>query len=174
MLSAVAAPLVKILLTNKWESCIILLQIVCFAQMWYPIHAINLNLLQVKGRSDLFFRLEIFKKAIGISIMCVTIPKGLIWMVSGSVISSMLSLIINTYYTGKLINVGYFKQMRDLLPICGVSFIMWISIQVSLWLVSNILLQLVVGIIIGIIVYLIGAKLLLRVSIQPLFWRFEQ
>lgn len=93
--------------------------------------------------------------------MFVTIPKGLIWMVSGSIVSSMLSLIINTYYTGKLINIGYFKQMSDLLPIFGVSFVMWITIHVSLLLITNIVLQLFVGIIVGVIVYLIGAKLLL-------------
>ena len=117
MLSAIANPLVRILLTDKWIGCVILLQIVCFQMMWYPIHAINLNLLTVKGRSDLFFRLEIFKKIMGVCIMFITIPHGIIWMVSGGIVSSMLSLIINTYYTGKLINVGYFKQMGDLLPI---------------------------------------------------------
>lgn len=55
ILSAIADPLIRVLLTDKWEGSIILLQIVCFQMMWYPIHAINLNLLTVKGRSDLFF-----------------------------------------------------------------------------------------------------------------------
>ena len=84
--------------------------------MWYPIHAINLNLLQAKGRSDLFLKLEIYKKIVGIIILCITIPMGLIAMCIGSFITSMISLIINTYYTGKLIGVGYFQQMRDLMP----------------------------------------------------------
>jgi O-antigen/teichoic acid export membrane protein len=162
MLSAIANPLVRILLTDKWIGCVILLQIVCFQMMWYPIHAINLNLLTVKGRSDLFFRLEIFKKIIGVCIMFITIPHGIIWMVSGGIVSSMLSLIINTYYTGKLINVGYFKQMGDLLPIFGVSFIMWLIVHAIISLSSNLYCQLVLGISLGAIVYLIGAKIFLK------------
>ena len=162
MLSAIANPLVRILLTDKWIGCVILLQIVCFQMMWYPIHAINLNLLTVKGRSDLFFRLEIFKKIMGVCIMFITIPHGIIWMVSGGIVSSMLSLIINTYYTGKLINVGYFKQMGDLLPIFGVSFMMWLIVHAILYLSSNLYCQLVLGISLGAIVYLIGAKIFLK------------
>lgn len=162
MLSAIADPLIRILLTDKWEGCIILLQIVCFQMMWYPIHAINLNLLTVKGRSDLFFRLEIFKKIMGVCIMFITIPHGIIWMVSGGIVSSMLSLIINTYYTGKLINVGYFKQMGDLFPIFGVSFIMWLIVHAIISLSSNLYCQLVLGISLGAIVYLIGAKIFLK------------
>lgn len=162
MLSAIADPLVRILLTDKWEGCIILLQIVCFSMMWYPIHAINLNLLTVKGRSDLFFRLEIAKKVVGVAIMCVTIPNGILWMVSGGIVGSMISLVINTYYTGKLIRVGYLEQMKDLLPIFGVSLVMWLLIHASLWLTSNLYIQLPLGILVGAIVYVVGAKWLLR------------
>ena len=61
-LSALAEPLIISILTEKWRAAIILLQVICFGMMWYPIHAINLNLLQVKGRSDLFLKLEIYKK----------------------------------------------------------------------------------------------------------------
>lgn len=162
ILSAVADPLIRVLLSDKWEGCIILLQILCFSLMWYPIHAINLNLLTVKGRSDLFFRLEVFKKIIGVSIMVVTIPHGIIWMVSGGIVSSMISLIINTYYTGKLINVGYLKQMGDLLPIFGVSFAVWIIVHGSMMMSSNIYVQLIIGSLVGVIVYLVLAKLFLR------------
>ena len=162
MLSAIADPLVRVLLTDKWEGSIILLQIICFSMMWYPIHAINLNLLTVKGRSDLFFRLEIFKKVVGVIIMCITIPNGIIWMVSGSIASSMIALVINTYYTGKIIQVGYFKQMGDLLPIFGVSFAMWLVIHVSFWFTSNIYMQLFIGVIVGVVFYLISAKIILK------------
>lgn len=162
MLSAIADPLVRVLLTDKWEGSIILLQIICFSMMWYPIHAINLNLLTVKGRSDLFFRLEIFKKVVGVIIMCITIPNGIIWMVSGSIASSMIALVINTYYTGKIIQVGYFKQMGDLLPIFGVSFAMWLVIHVSFWFTSNIYTQLFIGVIVGCVFYLVSAKIILK------------
>lgn len=161
MLSAIADPLIRILLTDKWEGCIILLQIICFQMMWYPIHAINLNLLQVKGRSDLFFRLEVIKKVIGVFIMFITIPNGIIWMVSGGIVSSMFALVINTYYTGKLINVGYFNQMRDLIPIFGVSIVMWGFVHMSFMLSRNIYVQISLGTCVGIIVYIILSKIFL-------------
>lgn len=162
MLSALADPLIRIVLTDKWEGCIILLQIMCFSMMWYPIHAINLNLLTVKGRSDLFFRLEVIKKIIGISVLCITIPNGIIWMVSGGIITSMLSLIINTYYTGKLINVGYFKQMGDLFPILSISMLMWIAIHTSFLISSDIYVKLVLGFMVGATMYIVCSKLFLR------------
>lgn len=162
MLSAIANPLVRILLTDKWIGCVILLQIICFQMMWYPIHAINLNLLTVKGRSDLFFRLEVLKKIIGVCIMCITIPNGIIWMVSGGIVSSMISLVINTYYTGKLIQVGYLKQMRDLLPIFGISLFMWFCVFICVTLIENCYVQLLLGIIIGFILFVVLSKLFLK------------
>lgn len=163
MLSALARPLVIILVTAKWESCVILLQIICFSLMWYPVHAINLNLLQVKGRSDLFLRLEIIKKIVGVSILAITLPHGLIVFCCGSVVSSLIALIINTYYTGKLINVGYFKQMRDLLPIVLLGLVMFAIIHLSNYLISNMLLQIICGGILGAIVY-IGGVILFKFS----------
>ena len=159
MLSALAHPLVITLVTAKWESCIILLKIMCFSLMWYPVHAINLNLLQVKGRSDLFLRLEIIKKIVGVSILTITLPLGLIVFCCGSVVSSLVALIINTYYTGKLINVGYFKQMRDLLPIVLLGLVMFAMIHLSNYLIPNMLLQIICGGILGAIVYIGGAVL---------------
>ena len=73
--------------------------------MWYPIHGINLNLLQVKGRPDLFLRLEIIKKIIGIFILLITVPLGIKAMCYGGIISSIICLIVNTYYTGKLSDI---------------------------------------------------------------------
>lgn len=157
MLSALARPLVITMITAKWESCIILLQIICFSMMWYPIHAINLNLLQVKGRSDLFLRLEIIKKVIGVSILAFTLPRGLIVFCCGTIVSSMISLIINTYYTGKLIKVGYFVQMGDLLPIFALGMTMFGAVHLANYLISDMLLQIVGGMLVGGVVYLGGA-----------------
>lgn len=162
LLSAIADPLIRVLLTSKWEGCIILLQLICFNMMWYPIHSINLNLLTVKGRSDLFFRLEVIKKIIGIIILCVTIPHGIIWMVSGGIVSSLFALIVNTYYTGKLINVGFIKQIKDLLPILGISLLMWFIVLTSLLITPNSYIQLVIGVCIGILFYIVCARMLLK------------
>lgn len=155
-LAAVAEPLVLALLKEQWLFAATLISIICFSMMWYPIHSINLNLLQVKGRSDLFLKLEIYKKIVGIIILCITLPMGLIAMCVGSFFSSMIALVINTYYTGKLINVGFLRQMHDLFPILGLSFSMGSFVYLIIRLMSlNPLAELSFGICIGIIYYIL-------------------
>ncbi|MDE6085216.1 MAG: lipopolysaccharide biosynthesis protein, partial [Muribaculaceae bacterium] len=86
-LAALSKPVILAFLTEKWSFSATLLIPLCFSSMWYPIHSINLNLLQVKGRSDLFLRLEIMKKIIGVTILCITIPFGLLTMCWGAVVN---------------------------------------------------------------------------------------
>lgn len=159
LLAGLARPLIITMITAKWEACIILLQLLCFSLMWYPIHSINLNLLQVKGRTDLFFRLEVIKKIIGLSILVVTLPLGLVVFCIGGIISSLVCLAVNTYYTGKLINVGYLKQMRDLFPTFFLSLVLFGVILALNQFISNYLLQILVGGTVGSLVYLGGAFL---------------
>lgn len=159
ILAGLARPLIITMITAKWEACIILLQLLCFSLMWYPIHSINLNLLQVKGRTDLFFRLEVIKKIIGLSILVVTLPLGLVVFCIGGIISSLVCLAVNTYYTGKLINVGYLKQMRDLFPTLLLSLVLFGVILALNQFISNYLLQILVGGTVGSLVYLGGAFL---------------
>lgn len=158
-LSAVAEPFVLLLLKEQWLFAATLLQIICFAMMWYPIHAINLNLLQVKGRTDLFLRLEIIKKTIAVLILCVTIPMGLIAICVGQILSSLIALVINTNYTGKLIQVGFLRQMRDLLPTLLLSLSMWGVVYFTTTLCFDTLLQLVVGVLVGMFYYIFFAWL---------------
>ena len=158
-LAAVADPFILLLLKEQWLFTAILLQILCFSMMWYPIHAINLNLLQVKGRSDLFLKLEVYKKLIGIGILCLTIPMGLIAMCIGSIFSSFFALIINTHYTGRLIHVGFLRQMRDLLPTFLLSVAMGIVVYLGIGLISSPAWQLAAGIPLGILFYVSIARL---------------
>ena len=163
LLSALSKPFIVLLVTDKWIDAVILLQIMCFSAMWYPIHAINLNMLQVKGRSDLFLRLEIWKKGIGLAVMACTLPFGLVYFVAAGVVSSFVSLFINTYYTGKLINVGFLVQMKDLLPTYGLSVLMFIVVLVLNSFISNLWEQLILGVIVGFCFY-VGVAILLRFS----------
>lgn len=156
-LVALARPLIIVMITAKWEACIIYLQIICFAMMWYPIHALNLNLLQVKGRSDLFLRLEIIKKVWGLSVMLITLPLGVIYFCCAGIVSSLFSLFVNTYYTGKLINIGFLKQMNDLLPTLLLTFCMCVCSFSMTLIFSDMSVQLIAGFIVGVIVYLGGA-----------------
>ena len=174
MLSALARPLVITLITAKWEACILLLQIMCFSMMWYPIHSINLNLLMVKGRSDLFLRLEVIKKIIGLSILVFTLPQGLVIFCIGGIASSLISLVVNTYYTGKLIHIGFFKQMKDLLPIFALSLLMFGAVHLSIHFVENLYLQILVGGMVGGIFYLGGAFLFRFKEIEDVLYMLKR
>lgn len=159
-LAAVAKPLVLSILTKEWLFSAILIPLLCFSQMWYPVHAINLSLLQVKGRSDLFLKLEIVKKLITVIILCITLPLGLIPMCIGMIVHSVISLVINTHYTGKLIHLGFFSQMRDLLPIFILSLTMGVTVHVTVTFIPMASwLGLSVGVMEGIMIYIGLARL---------------
>ena len=158
-MAALAYPLVVLLVTDKWVQCVPYLQIICFASMWYPVHAINLNLLQVKGRSDLFLRLEIIKKVIITIAIFICVPFGIIGICVGSVCTSIICLAINTYYTGKLINVGFLTQMRDLSPILLLSLIMGVLVFFAIIPFESNAFKLLFGFIVGLLFYLGLSKL---------------
>lgn len=159
-LSAVADPLIRLVLTDKWEGSIYLLQIICFAMMWYPVHAINLNLLQVEGRSDYFLKLEVIKKIQGVIVLCITIPLGLVAMCYGRVVSSVLCLVYNTYYTKKLIGYGFGSQMKDLLPVLLHALVMGLIVWLIVHFLPSLWLKLMVGVVAGIVYYLAGAYIM--------------
>ena len=154
ILAGLARPLVLVMLTSKWESCIIYLQILCFSQMWYPVDAINLNLLQVKGRSDLFLRLEIIKKIIGFIIMAVSLTMGILAFCYGCIVYSLFEIMIDTHYTGKMINVGLFRQFRDILPTILLSFFVFGSLLGIVNVITNLYYQIILGFIVALAIYL--------------------
>lgn len=154
-LAALSTQFVILTIGEKWLFCALLLQIICFSVMWYPIHAINLNLLQVKGRSDLSLRLEIIKKIVGVAILCISAPFGIVAMCYFHILSSLFCLIINTYYTGKLINFGFIRQMRDLSPTLIISVAMYGLILFVNQMITHLWLQVVIGAFIGIAFYVV-------------------
>ena len=165
-LAAIASPLVRVVLTAKWDGCVLYLQILCFALMLYPIHAINLNLLQVKGRSDLFLRLEIIKKIIGVVILIITIPLGITAMCLGMVFSSIICLIVNTYYTSRFIDVGLLTLLKDLRIILINSLVMGGGIYILTSFIDIEGLKLVMGIVIGFLLYFIESFYFSKAELQ--------
>ena len=123
-LLVLANPIISLLLTDKWSGVVILLQILCLDWMFDHLSQINLNLLWVKGRSDLSLRLEIIKKTIAIFILFVSIPFGLEVMCWGRVIYSLIATYLNTYYTNSLIDLTLKLQVKDVFPSLILSFIM--------------------------------------------------
>lgn len=163
---ALASPLVIALVTDKWAQCIPYLQVICCSAMWYPIHAINLNLLQVKGRSDLFLRLEIIKKAIITVVIFVSVPFGVMGICYGAVFTSIVCLAINTYYTGKQIHVGFVRQMLDITPTLLASLAMSVAVYFAVMPFDSNVVKLAVGIPLGMVLYLAIAKVFRMPELQ--------
>ncbi|SFT39732.1 Membrane protein involved in the export of O-antigen and teichoic acid [Algoriphagus locisalis] len=117
-LSAVLAePLFRFILTEKWLPAVPYFQILCLIGLMFPIHSYNLNILKVKGRSDLFLKLEIIKKSLAILGIIIALPYGIfaiLWMRVGL---SFIYFGINSYYSGKFIDYGVWSQIIDLIPI---------------------------------------------------------
>lgn len=111
-----AEPVVRLVLTDKWLPCVPFLRIFCVTYMFYPIHTANLNAINAMGRSDLFLRLEIVKKIVGMTILLSTMWFGVMAMAYSLLVSSVLGQIINSWPNRKLLNYGYLEQLKDILP----------------------------------------------------------
>lgn len=130
-LAAVARPLVSLLLTDKWLPCVPFLQICCIDFAFYPIHTANLQAINAMGRSDVFLKLEIIKKGYGIAILCVTVFcfEGVLPIVWGAVVSTVISSFVNAFPNKKLIHYGYWEQIRDILPPIVMSLTMFLAVS---------------------------------------------
>lgn len=112
-LAVVARPLVIVLLTEKWLPSVPYLQLLCVGGVLLPLHTLNLNMLMAKGRSDLFFNLEVFKKSFVVISILIFWRWGITALICGQIITSMLSYLLNSYYTGKFLKYPAIEQMRD-------------------------------------------------------------
>lgn len=167
-LAAVAEPLVKVLLTDKWLPCVPFLQLACISYAIFPIQTANLTGINALGRSDIFLKLEIIKKIITVLNIIITIPLGIYAMAIGQVISTFIASFINAYPNKKLMNYTYFEQWKDLMP----SFIISIIMAISVWALHFIHLQsiilLLIQIIVGFIIYIVLCKIL-KIEIYTYF-----
>lgn len=159
-LSVISHPLITFTIGTKWDLCISILTIICFTYMLSPIHSLNINLLQVKGRSDLSLRLSIIGKIFAIIVLFASMPFGIIPMCYFNILSSVLMLFFNTYYTGKLLNLGFIRQIKDLLPTLSLSCFMYFCVYFSMKIVDINYIQILIGITVGIISYILPAYLL--------------
>jgi len=121
--AVVADDFIPLLLGEEWRASAALVAIIAFGTALYPIHSINLNFLKVKGRSDLFLKLEVIKKIVITLVLFITVPLGVEAICIGMVGTSYFALIINTYYNGKLSSLGLFAQLKALLPIWVISLV---------------------------------------------------
>ena len=165
-----AEPIIHFVLGPQWLPAVPMLRIVCLSGLLYHLHAINLNILKVQGRSDLFLKLEILKKVIVTIAIVIGLQFGLYGLLIGQVISSYISLIINSYYTNQLIGYSIFNQLRDV----GRVLLLTIPMSLTLFFVKSLLpinsiLMLIFYIISGILIYL-SSNILFKSSTSVLFF----
>lgn len=122
-LGAVADSLLYVLVGSQWCEAVKYLQVLVFSACLYPLHAINLNMLQVAGRSDLFLKLEIVKKIIAIGPILLGIFISIEWMLWGWVATGLISYWLNSMFSGRMIGYGSLAQLRDIAPSFGVAFV---------------------------------------------------
>ena len=159
-LAAVAKPMIYVLIGDKWMPCVPYLQILCFTFAFYPLHALNLNMLQVQGRSDVLLILQIIKNIIALIPLALGIWVGIYWMLGGSFICGFFDYFVNSYYSGKKLGYTSWMQLKDIGPSFFVSLIMAVPVwALSLLPISNLIilpLQLCLG---AVIIYCMCEKL---------------
>ena len=150
-LGAVSEPLIYTLIGTKWHEAATYLPLICISMSLYPLHAINLNILQVLGRSDIFLYLEILKKIVGIVPIVIGIFCGIYYMLLASILTGVISLYLNTWYTGKTLNYSFWKQLRDITPSYFTALVIALAVYflkyLSLPYYEVLMLQIIVGIV---------------------------
>ena len=157
--AACSQSIVKILLTDKWLPCVPYLQIACVVYGFMPIHTTNLQAINAMGRSDIFLRMEILKKIIGVVILAITMPFGVLAIASSAILTVIVSTFINAYPNTILLNYSYLEQMRDILPSLLLSLFMGGIVLQLKTLPFNIFIVLIIQVVTGIFIYVLGSKL---------------
>lgn len=178
-LGAISEPLLYCLIGPKWYEATTYLPLICITGSFYPLHAINLNMLQVQGRSDLFLGLEIVKKIIGILPLSVCFMYGVMPMLYVSVLTSIICYFLNSYFPGKMLGYSSWMQIKDIAPSYGVAILIAFSVYflkflpITYWIILP--LQMIVGIA---VFFLISRKMdeykELRSLIQPTLLKLKK
>ena len=148
-MAGVAEPMMYCLIGPQWHQAASFLPLICISLSLYPLHAINLNMLKVMGRSDIYLILEIIKKVIAVGPLCLGIFVGIKWMLIGTIVTGIISFFLNSYYSGKRLHYSSWKQIKDIAPFYGIGIIIAFSVYflnympISKYIVF--IIQLVVG-----------------------------
>lgn len=164
-----AEPIVKLVLTEKWLPCVPYMQVFCITYMFYPIHTANLNAIKAMGRSDLFLKLEIAKKTIGLILLLSTMWFGVMAMACSLLVSTLTSMIINSWPNRKLLNYSFKEQMIDIIP--GIAIAVVMGALISLIRLFNLptVVTLILQVLLGALIY-IGLSVILKLESFEYLW----
>lgn len=154
-----AVPLTRLLLTEKWLPSVVFLRIFCFSYAFYPIHTANLNAIKAMGRSDLFLKLEIAKKAVGLVSILATMFISVEAMAYSLIVSTVASQIINSWPNKKLLGYSYLEQVKDMLPQIVLSCVMGAVVYCVNFLGLGDILTLLLQVLVGVLLYVMGSLL---------------
>jgi O-antigen/teichoic acid export membrane protein len=148
-----AEPLVRLVLTDKWLPCVPFLRIACFSFAFWPVHTSNLNAIKALGRSDLFLKLEIVKKIVGLIAILATMYISVMAMAYSLLVTGILCQVINSWPNKKLLGYDYLAQLKDMLPQILLSCVMGAAAYSVSLVGLNDALTLILQVIVGVLVY---------------------
>ena len=161
-----ANTIVELVLTEKWLPCVPFLQIFCITYMFYPVHTANLNAIKAMGKSDIFLKLEIIKKIVGMALLLSTMWFGVMAMAYSLLVSCVLN---HSWPNKKLLNYGYLEQLKDILPGILLALFMGICVYFVSFLPISIYLILVIQVVLGATIY-IGISAILKLDAFEYLW----
>lgn len=157
-LGAISEPLIYCLIGPKWNEAARYLPLICVAGSLYPLHAINLNMLSVQGRSDVFLGLEIIKKIIGLGPLFVGAFVGIMPMLYTNLLAGFINYLLNSYYSGKLLGYSSWMQLKDVTPSYGLACLIAVSVWFLKYLPLSYWIILPIQIVVGITVFFAACK----------------
>ena len=152
--------IIGLLLTDKWLPCVSFMRIFCVSYIFWPILTANLNAIKAMGRSDLFLKLEVCKKVVGILALLVTMLISVKAVALSLLFTTVISQFINAAPNKKLLDYGYAEQFKDILPAICLSIVMGIIIYPIQYLGFSYFVTLLIQVPLGAIIYVAGSKLL--------------
>ncbi len=158
-LAACSETVIRILLTEKWLPCVPYLIIFCITHMFLPIHTANLNAIKAIGRSDLYLKLEIIKKVVGVIALLISMNFGVMAMAYSLLITSAINQVINSWPNKKLLNYAYIEQFKDILPNIMLAAAMGLMVYAVEFIGLNKWLTLAIQVPLGVVIYVAGSKL---------------
>lgn len=154
-MAACADSIVHLILTDKWLPCVPYMRIFCICYMLFPIHTANLNAIKAMGRSDIFLKLEIVKKVVGLAVLIVSIRISVIAIAWSLLIASVISMAINAWPNKELLEYDFLSQLMDIFPNLTLSAVMGVLVYLEGRLIPNALWKLIIQVLSGAVIYLI-------------------
>ena len=161
LMAAVSTPLVVLLLTDKWLPCVPYMQILCFSFMFSPVETENLQSIKAIGRSDIVLRLEIAKRSIGVLLLAISVPFGLLAIALSMLLGNIIAALLNASPNNKLIGYSIRSQIKDILPSLLMSLLVYagVSMVIDNLSTTNCWIQLTIGIGAGLSIYVLTSYL---------------